>query len=293
MSSEANNNTQQLQAQATAAHPQKELKYKRTSLNQPQPGVFVLTMHKTSVDLALITEMNLRLDKVDAFKGTVALITTSSNSKIYNSGFDFQVFNLEVSESVHIFREFGKLMARIISCGYPTIAALNGHCFAAGLMLALSHDFRVMRDDYGVICLPEIDLSSSFTPSMITNFKAKLDDHVLKRLAVFGEKFSPSQALEAKIIDRVVKPECLVEFSLQLGKKLMVKSKFRSNMKDIKSMLYSGPIEDHLFKYQGNMHAYGFFLKHKDEAILALMKQNMEEKMRAKEAKEAKTRAKL
>ena len=48
----------------------------------------------------------------------------------------------------------------------PTIAALNGHAFAAGMMLALAHDYRVMRDDRGFLCLPEVDLHMPFAPGM-------------------------------------------------------------------------------------------------------------------------------
>jgi enoyl-CoA hydratase/carnithine racemase len=34
------------------------------------------------------------------------------------------------------------------------------------MMLALAHDIRIMRDDRGFLCLPEVDLHMPFTPGM-------------------------------------------------------------------------------------------------------------------------------
>ena len=50
-----------------------------------------------------------------------------------------------------------ELLARVLELGVPSVAALQGHAFAAGAMLALAHDERVMRADRGFFCLPEVD----------------------------------------------------------------------------------------------------------------------------------------
>ena len=47
-----------------------------------------------------------------------------------------------------------------------TVAAVQGHAFGAGAMLATSHDFRVMRADRGFYCLPEVQLNMPFTVGM-------------------------------------------------------------------------------------------------------------------------------
>ena len=40
----------------------------------------------------------------------------------------------------------------------PTVAAINGHAFGAGLMVALCHDVRVMREDRGFACANEMQI---------------------------------------------------------------------------------------------------------------------------------------
>ena len=59
-----------------------------------------------------------------------------------------------------------ELLARLLEIGVPTVAAIQGHAFAAGAMLALAHDERVMRADRGWSCLPEVDINIPFTPGM-------------------------------------------------------------------------------------------------------------------------------
>ena len=43
---------------------------------------------------------------------------------------------------------------------------LNGNAYAAGLFLALSHDYRVMNQDFGNLCVSEIKFGMSIPPGM-------------------------------------------------------------------------------------------------------------------------------
>ena len=33
----------------------------------------------------------------------------------------------------------------------PTVAAINGHAFGAGMMFAVAHDYRLQREDRGFV----------------------------------------------------------------------------------------------------------------------------------------------
>lgn len=53
---------------------------------------------------------------------------------------------------------------------FRTISFLAGHCYAGGMLFALAHDYRVMREDRGFLCLPEIDLGFPLAPGMYAIF---------------------------------------------------------------------------------------------------------------------------
>jgi enoyl-CoA hydratase/carnithine racemase len=93
-------------------------------------------------------------------------LVTVGLGKFYSNGLDLNWMAANKSQSAANLLEAHKIFARLLNLPVPTIAAINGHAYAAGMMLALSHDFRVMRDDRGFLCLPEVDLHMPFTPGM-------------------------------------------------------------------------------------------------------------------------------
>ncbi|MGY8805709.1 MAG: enoyl-CoA hydratase-related protein, partial [bacterium] len=70
--------------------------------------------------------------------------------------------------------EFMTLMSRIITLSVPSVAAINGHAFGAGLMSALCHDQRVMREDRGFACANEMQLGMVIPRPELALFKHKL-----------------------------------------------------------------------------------------------------------------------
>ncbi|XP_043705175.1 enoyl-CoA delta isomerase 2, peroxisomal-like [Telopea speciosissima] len=62
----------------------------------------------------------------------------------------------------HMVNLFQPLIADLISLPMPTIAAVFGHAAAAGFMLALSHDYVLMRRDKGVLYISELDIGLPF-----------------------------------------------------------------------------------------------------------------------------------
>src|SRR4029077_14416293 len=67
-----------------------------------------------------------------------------------------------------------RLLGRLVTFPVPTVAAVNGHAFGAGAVLAVAHDFLVMREDRGYWCLPEADLGLPLTPALFAVVAAKL-----------------------------------------------------------------------------------------------------------------------
>lgn len=54
----------------------------------------------------------------------------------------------------------------MLALSVPCIAMINGHAFAGGCMFSFSHDYRVMRNDFGQLCMNEVELGLPLPPGM-------------------------------------------------------------------------------------------------------------------------------
>lgn len=66
------------------------------------------------------------------------------------------------------------VVADLISLPMPTIAAVSGHASAGGYILALSHDYVLMRSDRGFLYMSELDIKLVIPPWFIAIVKAKI-----------------------------------------------------------------------------------------------------------------------
>ena len=84
----------------------------------------------------------------------------------------------------------------------PTVALVNGHAFAGGLMLAMYHDYRIFNPSRGFLCLNELDFGSPLKPAMSSIFREKVPyPAVYRSLVLEAKRFAGKEALEGGIVD--------------------------------------------------------------------------------------------
>ncbi|KGQ10131.1 hypothetical protein BBAD15_g4542 [Beauveria bassiana D1-5] len=91
-----------------------------------------------------------------------------------------------------------------MASGYPmpTVALMNGHGYAAGLMLAMAHDYRLAPSPRGFFCLPELTYGLPLTPAMASLFRHKLPSAaVLRDLALEAGQLTGPQIVDLGIAD--------------------------------------------------------------------------------------------
>lgn len=164
---------------------------------------------------AWIGAVNSALDEVEAAPVPRALITTAAG-KIWSNGLDLEWMGENPAEINPLLADVHGLFARILELGVPNVAALQGHTFAAGAMLALAHDKRVMRADRGFFCLPEVDINIPFTPGMSALILAKLPVNAAHEAMTTGRRFGGTEAAEAGILDEAANLDQLLARSIEL-----------------------------------------------------------------------------
>ena len=78
-------------------------------------------------------------------------MVTTATGKFFSNGLDLEWLGAHGEEMAGYIARVQALFARVLELPVVTVAALQGHTFAAGAMLALAHDYRVMRADRGFV----------------------------------------------------------------------------------------------------------------------------------------------
>jgi len=206
-----------------------------------EQSVFILSMNdgENRFNPTSLAHLHAALDYIESSQGAAALITTGSG-KFYSNGLDLNWISANGMEGFKaVAMELERLMSRILVMNMPTFAVLNGHCFAGGALWAMCHDYRLMRDDRGYICFPEIDIHIPFTPGMAAVLGTKISDaSTLRDVVLTGARFSAQQALKMRLIDGTFASDVLLSSAVQKAESLAPKAADRKTFKKIKEGMY-------------------------------------------------------
>lgn len=150
-----------------------------------------------------LDEINRVLDDVLAAnaEGRAHGLVTTAGGKFYTNGLDLDWLMANGDRTDWYVGRVHALLARVLTLPIPTAAAVVGHAFGAGAMLALAHDFRVMRADRGFFCLPEVDIRIPFTSGMAALIQAKLTPQAQVASMTTGRRFGGVDAATFGIVD--------------------------------------------------------------------------------------------
>lgn len=146
-----------------------------------------------------LDEINGLLDDVVAAEAQ-GLVTTAGG-KFYTNGLDLDWLMANGDRTEWYVGRVHALLAKMLTLPIPTAAAVVGHAFGAGAMLAIAHDFRVMRADRGFFCFPEVDIRIPFTPGMAALIQAKLAPQAQVASMTTGRRFGGEDAAAIGIVD--------------------------------------------------------------------------------------------
>jgi len=147
-----------------------------------------------------VEQINRCFDQLLDDEKICSIILTATDEKNFCQGIDLdwleQKFNDKDFESLKSFLHgINKVFARILLAPVPVIAAINGHAFGNGAMLACTCDFRFMKKDRGFFCFPEVDIHIPFLPGMIQFVRKAIPEYKFNEMILTGKRVG-AQELE-------------------------------------------------------------------------------------------------
>ena len=176
------------------------------------------------------------LDELDAVDGPLAVVITGEG-KFFSNGLDLEGFAADPAAAGAVVAEVHRLLGRLLLFPAYTVAALNGHTFAAGAMVSCCVDARVMRADRGYWCLPEVDLGLPLTPGMFAAVTARLSVACAAEAMNTGRRYTAAEARDAGIVDHVTDDAGVLPLARELA--AAVAGKNRAVIAEHKRLLFA------------------------------------------------------
>jgi enoyl-CoA hydratase/carnithine racemase len=174
--------------------------------------VVVLTMERQEnrFNPDHLEELEAAFDEVGSMDGRPALVLTGEE-KFFSLGLDLEwMGGAEPADAKAMVERTMALLARILTAPFGTVAAVNGHAFGAGLMAALACDMRVMREDRGYLCFPEVDVDLVFLPGMCALIQGRLTPQAAHEMMLTGSRFGGVDALRLGAVDELAAADALL-----------------------------------------------------------------------------------
>jgi enoyl-CoA hydratase/carnithine racemase len=187
-----------------------------------------------------LAELNRLVQEVQDAPHPRALVTVGEG-KFFSNGLDLDWLKSSGTPLEDLVTPVQELLARILESDFPTVAAIQGHCYAAGAMFALAHDARIMRDDRGFLCFPEVDIKMSFSPGMNALLTAKLAPQTAHLSMALGRRYTGPTAMAAGIVDATSGEAELLDTAVVWAAEYVGKDP--TSLAAIKRMLYADTLE--------------------------------------------------
>jgi enoyl-CoA hydratase/carnithine racemase len=158
-------------------------------------------------NLDFVKDMTSCYDDILKDNDIFSIILTSTDEKNFSHGIDVDWLGQKMSK-----KDFGAIKSfmygvnsifkRNLLMPMPVIAAINGHAFGNGAMLACTCDFRFMKKDKGFFCFPEVDINIPFLPGMIEFVRKAIPEHKFNQMILSGRRLGAEELEGSHVIEK-------------------------------------------------------------------------------------------
>jgi len=186
-----------------------------------EDGIAVLTMARGKVNalnLEMVKEMLLAVEDAQRAHDVKALILASNRPGFFSAGFDIkEVFLYDKPRMADHLRSYGALIHKLHHFPKPVVAAINGHNFAGGAILALACDFRIMAEGEFGFAVNEIKVGVVIPPAIFQLCADVVGVKNAHHMILTGDPVESAPALAIGLVDALVPAEEVLERAREMA----------------------------------------------------------------------------
>jgi len=179
------------------------------------------------------------LKEIEQQTRATVLLVKSAHEKIWSNGIDLEWLLTEVGRDPEAGARFParlmQFLRRLLTYPLITIAAINGHAFAGGAIMACAFDFRFMRSDRGYFCFPEVDIQIPFMPGMDALLKKALPTSLVLEAQFTGKRYTAAELEAQRVVVKACPINDLMNEALAFAKTM---NKSREILKTMKAVTF-------------------------------------------------------
>lgn len=174
--------------------------------NEPKRNAF-------SGDMA--RQLRRHFDEIEATPSLRCVVVTGAGDKAFSSGHDVDQMREHPGETAD--PEVNSAFSRPVSMRKPVIAAVNGAAYAAGFILALSCDLRILAP-HAVLCASGARLGLLPIGGQLSRLPFLLPPAKALELLLTAEPMSAREALDIGFANRIAQEGKVVEEALAMAR---------------------------------------------------------------------------
>lgn len=190
---------------------------------EAQDGVAVLRFSRppaNAIELASATALEETLGRLEGDAAVRAVVITGAGG-FFSAGLDLKVVpTYGAAEQRAMVMAINRLLARLYGLGLPTVAAVNGHALAGGLVIVLAADYRLGSHGSYRLGLTETRVAVPYPVAAMTVVEAELAPAVARRLVLLARHHTPEDALAERVVDELVPGETLLPRAIAVAGEL-------------------------------------------------------------------------
>lgn len=209
-----------------------------TSLNGNVATISLNRPPVNSLSLEMCTDISEAIKGIEKEKKVQAVILKSTNPAILSAGLDFTELYQPNEERLKTFwTSLQQVFLDLYGSRLAVVGAIEGHAPAGGCMLAMACDYRVMAASEGgksgTIGLNEAQFGLVAPPWMGNLMLRTIGFRKGEEALSLGKLFSPEEALEIGLVDKVVSKDSVLNESHKVAlafAKIPAQARFASKM---------------------------------------------------------------
>jgi enoyl-CoA hydratase/carnithine racemase len=183
-------------------------------------SVAVITWNdgENRVNADSLGRLNEIADDLEGRTGPLAIVLTGAG-KFFSNGLDLERFGSNPSELVATLEEAKRTIGRLFVLPAYSVAAVNGHAFAAGALISCAFDYRVMREDRGYWCMNEVEIGLALDDGLWSIMRHRLPMATATTAALTAHRYAAPEALTAGIIDATAADSEVLSHAIEVAER--------------------------------------------------------------------------